>query len=232
MSSRLTTPVSKFTRSISSTASTSRPSNVLNNSKNKPAASASATTTAAGTRKRQARKAAAEEPAAEIGTRHHSTRAASPHRPTPPSAARKMPLMQGFRTSAPRPAAHADRTMDLLYLPNLQALANEETSRLAEFVHVPLLPDNTSPPPGTRLPEALDAPLAAPQILVVAANPDTVLPAALTEVEGMGVDGVELRFAHHGETSDAASVDVQGGMLRDLWKGLMDDVFGGPGASG
>lgn len=122
--------------------------------------------------------------------------------------------------------------MDLLYLPNLQALANEESSRLAEFVRVPLLPDNTSPPPGTRLPEALDAPLAAPQILVVAANPDTVLPAALTEVEGMGVDGVELRFAHHGETSDAASVDVQGGMLRDLWKGLMDDVFGGPGASG
>ncbi len=89
---------------------------------------------------------------------------------------------------------------------------------------MPLLPDNFSPD-RARLeghgPEAPDAPLAAPEIIVLAAHPENVVPAALTEIEGMGVDGVELNFAHEPEPARAPAA----GMLRDLWTGLIDDVL-------
>ncbi|CRK27072.1 hypothetical protein BN1723_007316 [Verticillium longisporum] len=52
-----------------------------------------------------------------------------------------------------------------------------------------------------------------PEISVVAADPANALPvAALTEVEGMGVDGVELRFAH-----DAEPAEQESSMLTNLW---------------
>jgi hypothetical protein len=74
-------------------------------------------------------------------------------------------------------------------------------------------------------PDVPDAPLPEPEIVVIAANPENVQPAALTEVEGMGVDGVELGFAHF---DNAAETSREPGMLTDLWKGLMDDIFGAP----
>ncbi|KAK3377916.1 hypothetical protein B0H63DRAFT_230163 [Podospora didyma] len=212
MSSRLTTPVSKFTRSISSTAWSSRPSNLLNNG------TKSAASNNNGSRKRQTRKAVVvEEPS------DYSTSAATPHRPTVPS--RTIPLMQGFRTSAPSPSSsHAHTRVDFCKLPDLHTPPPS-----TDYMRVPLLPDNATPPTWSRAPEAVDAPLPKPEILVVAANPELVLPSALTEVEGMGVDGVELKFAHeldNSNTQNYQGVDVQGGMIRDLWKGLMDDVFG------
>ncbi|KAK1827997.1 hypothetical protein QBC39DRAFT_237535, partial [Podospora conica] len=78
-------------------------------------------------------------------------------------------------------------------------------------------------------PEAVDAPLPRPVISVVAARPELVLPAALTEVEGMGIDGVELRFdfAHElHRASGRAEEEAHGsaGMIRDIWKGMVDDV--------
>ena len=143
-----------------------------------------------------------------------------------------MPLMQGFRTSAPSPrptiSAPASTRMDFAVLPDL-ASQDVAASDPYAYIRVPLLPDNDSPPAGTRRPEAVDAPLARAEISVVAANPDLVLPAALTEVEGMGVDGVELSFAHelhHGGGSGAGGGrEQQQGMLKDIWKGLMDDVL-------
>ena len=141
----------------------------------------------------------------------------APHRPTAATAPRKLPLMQGFRTSAPKPArlAYAP-TLDTTVLPDLQALeAAGMVSAKDPFAHirVPLLPDNQSPPAGARRPEAFDAPLPRPEISVVAANPDLVLPAALTEVEGMGVDGVELKFTFdlHREP------EPQQGMLTNIY---------------
>ncbi len=148
----------------------------------------------------------------------------APHRPTAPLAPRKMPLMQGFRTSAPKPARYDTSHIDFAVFPDLAA---QEPSSIDPYtrIRVPLLPDNTSPAPGTfRAPEAVDAPLPAAQISVVAANPDVVLPAALTEVEGMGVDGVELKFAH--EIGGEREQEEGSHMLRDIWKGLVDDVFG------
>lgn len=96
------------------------------------------------------------------------------------------------------------------------------------------MPDNNSPPAQFRRQEAADAPLPQPEILVVAANPELVRASALTEVEGMGVDGVELGFAHLlGRESEAVeeSYEMGEGMIRDMWRGMVDDVFGGSSAS-
>jgi hypothetical protein len=63
-----------------------------------------------------------------------------------------------------------------------------------------------------------------PEIHVVAANPENVV-SAVSEVEGMDVHGVELGFVHTLEGAKDKVVE-EGGMIRDLWKGLMEDVFG------
>ncbi|KAK4453811.1 hypothetical protein QBC34DRAFT_395136 [Podospora aff. communis PSN243] len=207
MSSRLTAPVSKLTRSISTTPSVARPSHLLN-SVSKAAA--------AGRKRNQSAHDSPETPETTI-TRSHST--STPHRPTT-SAPRIVPLMQGFRTSAPKPQAPRTTTLDFAVLPDLHEAAPDPYA----YIRVPLLPDNDAPPAGFRRPEAQDLPLAKPEISVVAANPELVLPAALTEVEGMGVDGVELSFAH--ELHRDSEVENGHGMLKDIWKGLVDDVLG------
>ena len=136
--------------------------------------------------------------------------------------------MQGFRTSAPKPSRLDTSSIDFAYLPNLHVEAPYDPYM---HIRVPLLPDNKTPP-SNRLPEAFDAPLPQPEIVVIAANPDDVYTAsALTEVEGMGVDGIELGFVHglEGSSSSGGGDELLGGqgMIRDLWKGLVDDVFGG-----
>ncbi|KAK0754687.1 hypothetical protein B0T18DRAFT_386525 [Schizothecium vesticola] len=214
MSSRLTAPVSKFTRSISTTAPIARPSHLLH-----------AATAQAG-RKRHA--APADDAEASASTRLHST-STSPHRPTL-APATTIPLMQGFRTSAPKPARAEPPTMDAMRFPDLSALDADAVDPYAH-IRVPLLPDNATPAPWARRPEAVDAPLPRPVISVVAARPEVVLPAALTEVEGMGVDGVELRFAHdlHRGQAEHRLEEGGGGMIRDIWKGMVEDVFGAEG---
>lgn len=128
--------------------------------------------------------------------------------------------MQTFRTSAPRPAAAGPRTIDSTVLPLAWTL---DPPAVEPSLRIPLLPDTVyETSAATRLPEAADPPLAAPEILVIAADPSQVAPSALTEVDGMGVDGVELRFVHEADPEPAPAQ----GMLRDLWGGLVDDVFG------
>lgn len=117
--------------------------------------------------------------------------------------------------------------MDNLILPSLFLSTAPEPP-----LRVPLLPDMVSPDRSVIL-EQPDEPLAPPEIAVVAANPDTVLPvSALTEVEGMGIDGVELSFVHDLNFDSSSKKggehrEMEGGMLRDLWKGMVEDVFGG-----
>ncbi|KAK1760594.1 hypothetical protein QBC47DRAFT_427904 [Echria macrotheca] len=220
MSSRLTVPVSKLTRSISTSPSVARASSV-----SKTVAAATATST----RRRPSKVSSPvnDEASTETTRAAHtssSTTSPSPHRPSLPTV-RTIPLMQGFRTSAPKPAQADRSTIDFAVLPDLFSSSSPETENF--YIRVPLLPDNHSPPEGVRLPEAVDLPLARPEISVVAANPDLVLPSALTEVEGMGVDGVELSFAHDlHSTNSTPAREHEAGMLRDIWKGLMDDVFG------
>lgn len=207
--SRITAPVSKLARTIGSNASAARhPSQLLGNA-SKSAASVS--------RKPDLGDHHVE--GHDSNTRHISTLPS--HRPQPvPSPNRTVPLMQTFTTSS-RPRARADAsTIDYAIMPSL-----EPASQAAEpAIRVPLLPDSYTV--AHQQAETPDAPLPAPEISVVAADPDSVLAVSpLTEVEGMGADGVELGFVH-GLESGGKTAQKEPGMIRDLWKGLMEDVFG------
>ncbi|KAH8911933.1 hypothetical protein BR93DRAFT_963144 [Coniochaeta sp. PMI_546] len=204
--SRITAPVSKLTRTIGSNASIARPSNLLGSS-SKSAAAVS--------RKPDLGDHHVE--SHDTTTRHLST--LPTHRPQPiPSRTRTVPLMQTFTTSS-HPRARADTSsIDFAVMPSREALYTASTE---PALRVPLLPDSFTL---AHAPETLDSPLPAPEISVVAADPDNVVAVSpLTEVEGMGADGVELGFVH-GLGSQKA--EKEPGMIRDLWKGLMEDVFG------
>lgn len=156
--------------------------------------------------------------------------------------------MQGFHTTQhPRrpqagPAPH--NPMDFAVLPGADLLSAGTSAASASSasaldhhhhhqIRVPLLPDNFAParsPTVGHAPEVPDAPLAAPEIVVLAADPSRVNAVSpLSEVEGMGPDGVELMFVHD---DHAAGGESAGGMLRGLWDGVVDDVLGGGGAQG
>jgi len=131
-----------------------------------------------------------------------------------------------FQTSAPSRAQLDTSTIDFAAMPSSASLYPEPSDDPFARLRVPLLPDNFMPD-RTKMeghaPEAQDAPLAAPEINVLAAHPESVVPSALTEVEGMGIDGVELNFVHD---VHAPAPEREPGMLTDVWKGLLDDVFG------
>ncbi|KAI1745151.1 hypothetical protein F4680DRAFT_176158 [Xylaria scruposa] len=143
--------------------------------------------------------------------RHLYTRSSNLPHPQP----RKMRLMQTF-SSAATPNAAAT-SIDNIVFPG-SAVFDGASQDPFSNLRVPLLPDNVK---FQHAPESADAPVTLPEISIVAANPDLVSPSALTEVEGMGVDGVELKFIH-----DAEPAQQHQGMLTDLWRGLVDDVLG------
>lgn len=67
----------------------------------------------------------------------------------------------------------------------------------------------------------------------MAADPSVVnVVSALSEVEGMGPDGIELRFGFGrgggGAGQEEVGEEFAGGMLKGLWNGLVDDVLGAP----
>ncbi|CAK7270579.1 hypothetical protein SEPCBS57363_004174 [Sporothrix epigloea] len=174
----------------------------------------------------------------ELGEREDNNRHFTTiHRPTispVPSRNRVVPLMQtfNFRTSVPKEARLDVSTIDFAVMPSLTAEAARNFT-----LRVPLLPDNYKPDRQNldgHTPEVADGPLASPQIVVVAGHPEDVVAAsALTEIEGMGVDGVELQFAHlpisgGTEASTSSTDSTSRGMVRDLWKGLMEDLSTGP----
>ncbi|KAI8945266.1 hypothetical protein F4801DRAFT_138796 [Xylaria longipes] len=143
--------------------------------------------------------------------RHLYTRSSNLPHPQP----RKMRLMQTFSSTA-TPNAPA-KSIDNIVFPG-SAVFDGTSQDPFRNLRVPLLPDNVM---FQHTPESADAPVKAPEISIIAANPDLVSPSALTEIEGMGMDGVELRFIH-----DAEPAQQEPGMLTDLWRGLVDDVLG------
>ncbi|KAI2625845.1 hypothetical protein GGR54DRAFT_593190 [Hypoxylon sp. NC1633] len=145
--------------------------------------------------------------------RHLYTR--SSNRPHPPP--RTMRLMQTFSSSASRSALADVSTMDNIVFPGSASFEGSSNDPFARL-RVPLLPDNFI---AHHAPDVSDGPVSPAQISIVAANPELVSPSALTEVEGMSMDGVELKFIHEEEASEQ-----EPGMLTDLWKGLVDDVLG------
>ena len=127
--------------------------------------------------------------------------------------------MQTFTTSAPKETDTP--TVDRMVIPFATGSSSTDDSF---HIRVPLLPDNSVT---QYAPEEVDGPIASPRISIVAANPETVAPVALGEVEGMGVDGVELKFVHQGRPGEQ-----QTGTLKDIWKGMVDDVFSSSNSGG
>ncbi|PTB40963.1 uncharacterized protein TrAFT101_006114 [Trichoderma asperellum] len=144
------------------------------------------------------------------------------HRPTPqPSIAnRAKPLMQTFSSvasSTSTPAAHLDAAV----LPAFSSF-NSSSSFADALPRMPLLPDNYGA--AHPAPDA-DLPVSIPSSSIVAVNPDNVVPATpLSSLSGV-LDTVELKFVHDQPASPAAQEESQG-MIRDLWKGMVEDVFG------
>lgn len=101
----------------------------------------------------------------------------------------------------------------------MSALAGASKADLGP--RVPLLPDNYG---AAHSPIASDA-TARPEVTIVAANPDNVVPGApMSGVEGISLDGIELKFMYD---EGGQPQKEEGGMIRDIWKGMVEDVFGG-----
>ncbi|CAN8106140.1 unnamed protein product [Discula destructiva] len=222
--------LAKLTRSMGSTISTPRTSQLLVNSGARAVAA-----------KLQLRKELENAPnAAQVPASERTLTTA--HRPTsvpiPNPHRNNVPLMQGFHTTQPRPARSDESTIDFAFLPTDLESASPSTASPA--LRYPLLPDSFASSGETLgaalfAPEAVDAPLRAPEIVVLAADPAAVnVVSALSEVEGMGPDGVELRFGswQHGGEEGGEGEEYAGGMLTGLWKGLVDDVLNVGGAKG
>lgn len=145
------------------------------------------------------------------------------HRPAPqPSIAnRPRPLMQTFHSSANQvgvPPLH----LDAMILPSMD-FSSSPSAAAAAGPRVPLLPDNYgaahAPAPPVR-----EAAFSKPTIF--AAEPDRVAPATpLSAVEGLSLDGIELKFVHDAPAGET-SANEHGHMIRDFWKGMVDDVLG------
>ncbi|KAL6789161.1 hypothetical protein J3E68DRAFT_413911 [Trichoderma sp. SZMC 28012] len=144
------------------------------------------------------------------------------HRPTPqPSIAnRAKPLMQTFSSSASSatPSSHLDAAV----LPGLGSLSSS-TSFADILPRMPLLPDNYA---AAHPAPAADMPVSIASSSIVAVNPDTVLPATpLSSLSGV-LDTIELKFVHEEPAAVAQDEGQSQGMIRDLWKGMVEDVFG------
>lgn len=210
---RVTAPreIAKLVRSLSTSSAAPAPSRLI----------ASASTTASARVRKELGAASKENVPASERTLTTTTR------PTP-NPHRVIPLMQGFHTTqAPRYAQADVSTIDFMVLPTREQLFGGQDNASAPRVRVPLLPDNFAPDRASFAPEATDAPLAAPEIVVMAADPSSVnAVSALTEVEAFSPDGVELSFARGWGGRDAPKQETYaGGMLKDLWAGLKEDIL-------
>ncbi|KAM3527874.1 hypothetical protein MY4038_006140 [Beauveria bassiana] len=112
--------------------------------------------------------------------------------------------------------------LDAMILPSMD-FASSSAATAATGPRVPLLPDNygAAHAPAPPVPEA-----AFSKPTIFAAEPDRVAPATpLSAVEGLSLDGVELKFVHDAPAGES-SADEHGHMIRDFWKGMVDDVLG------
>ncbi|KAF4591671.1 hypothetical protein GQ602_001970 [Ophiocordyceps camponoti-floridani] len=105
-----------------------------------------------------------------------------------------------------------------MVIPNLLRSAPSDSAG----PRVPILPDNYSVAHG---PLPVQDPVQPPDVSIVASDPENVLPGApLSEVEGISLDGVELKFVH--EKTQARDDASGSGLMRHLWRSMVDDVFG------
>ncbi|KAL3424348.1 hypothetical protein PVAG01_03629 [Phlyctema vagabunda] len=235
--SRVTPPVNKLThaiRGISSSAKAGRPSGLLDSQARHNVYLPRSLRELKGECSQRKLKTAGnkselvERLAAYDLTRSHSTFGG--HRPAPTSAApvyKIIPLMQGFQTSAPKQSALDNSSIDFMFIPDMP-----EPEPLNPFarLRVPLLPDNYSPDRSSSSPnavEALDQAVPRPEISIIAAHPENVVAAALTEVVGNAAIDVPIEDLTTGFSSTPAEeANKELGVLKELWNDLIDDLFG------
>ncbi|KAH8821014.1 hypothetical protein F5884DRAFT_766270 [Xylogone sp. PMI_703] len=168
-----------------------------------------------------------------------STSTSSVHNFVPPNY-KTGSLMQGFRTSAPKQATHDATHIDFVSFPDVtESLAEDSFVKM----RVPLLPDNYNPDrsaDSAHAPEvAFEAP-ARPEISVVAAHPEIVLPVSLfTEV--VGNDGYEMDLSkltagfpnqiiqQIPSLKELREELTERGMLKEVWDSLVEGAFGSKG---
>ncbi|ESZ97544.1 hypothetical protein SBOR_2091 [Sclerotinia borealis F-4128] len=208
--SRVTPPVTKLThalrRSISTTSTVASPSSKLN------------------------LKGAKADLISKLST--HERTITTTHRPLPPSI-KTIPLMQGFRTSAPRPSpSSTTSTLDHLVLPRLHT---EPPSTYT--MRVPILPDNYRASQSIK--ESIDTAVPRQEIHIISAQPEEFVASVnvLTEVvgneaeasmdlgewvEGIRNKGEEMRGKFVGRDSEQ-------GVLAELWMSIREDIVGSKG---
>jgi hypothetical protein len=135
-------------------------------------------------------------------------------------------MMQGFRSSAPKQAAHDSSTIDFFFFPEVpEPPPRNPFAKL----RVPLLPDNYTPdrsPDSGHSLEALDEAVPRPEISIVASHPEDVVPATISEV--VGNDGLDVDITSLTQTFTKASgkENEEPGLLKELWGSFVDDLFG------
>ncbi|KAK0387373.1 hypothetical protein NLU13_5685 [Sarocladium strictum] len=148
----------------------------------------------------------------------HDRSITTTHRPTPqPSITnRNRPLMQTFSSSS---ASKQSNTLDSTILPSTSFFSSSSSSTVDD-IRVPLLPDAYS----ITHPATAAAPISQPEVTIVASDPENVIPgSSLAEVSAAGgADVIDLGFVH---SSGQPEAKEESNMLKDLWKGMMDDIF-------
>jgi hypothetical protein len=137
--------------------------------------------------------------------------------------------MQGFRTSAPKQAAHDKSTIDSFTFPEVP---EPPPANPFAKLRVPLLPDNYNPDRSANSAhavETLDSAVPAPEIHIVASHPDSVLPAAMSEVVGNDGLDVDIGQLTAGFSSTSSQELKEPGIFKELWSGLIEDVLGAKG---
>jgi hypothetical protein len=134
--------------------------------------------------------------------------------------------MQGFTTSAPKQLRGDASTIESFIFPNVPA---EAPVNPFDKLRVPLLPDNYYPnrsADSVHAAEELDAAMPRSEISIIAAHPDNVSPAAMSEV--VGNDGLDVDISQlTSGFSDLMPTEIkEPGVLKELWTGIVDDILG------
>jgi len=142
-----------------------------------------------------------------------------------PLVYKTLPMMQGFKSSAPVQAARDNSTIDFFFFPQIPAAP---PANPFEKLRVPLLPDNYNPdrsPGSINAIEATEVPHPKDEISIMASRPEQILPATMSEVVGNNELDVKIEELTEGLSSKIAELK-EPGMLRELWGSFLDDLLG------
>lgn len=129
--------------------------------------------------------------------------------------------MQGFRTSAPKASRGDTSTIESFIFPEIP-----EAPPLNPFskLRVPLLPDNYNT---SHVAEVIDQAVIRPEISIVAAHPENVAPAAMSEV--VGNDGLDVDIGQLAASAgfvESADEVREEGVIKELFFSVVEDLMG------